>query len=518
MKFKIYFVILFTYSINLFAAEHLVQKNADDHGPDIPTVGSSLFDKLYSKKNSDGKVVYDFDNNLKGLVDKNQMTGDFIQVMFPFSRSLQRPQDLSYNPLLNPRVVFSPRGDKWSLVRGKLFFGFVEAKDQAEVISYNDEAGRFEYQLITELSTKPKVFYVNRGKCLTCHQGLAPIFSTPAWTDSSLGAMGTLLEAGLKLKDSNKEILVKRLFGTSLIQEQVGTFDRLVRESNEITRNERLWVHGCDTDNRCRLGLLLNTLARSSQISRDYINYSRSVVESSEFSKQRFFSSFLSAFDIGVSNKIREYGSVENIALSGDAIFEIITNLSILSDEDNPATKRPRPIAAKGVFNRLFGFLNSDRRVLYGEIRDVNEIAQILIDLYREDHSIFHKSAINKIKIMSVLLERAGSKKSMAYSQWIQKETPEKVLFKGHIQPIFKRKELNIFSKYCYSCHAVGLMFPPQFLIGTEEEVISKISALKPKILFKLENNLMPPNNIKREQLKKYGDYNRLIEYLNSLD
>jgi hypothetical protein len=75
-----------------------------------------------------------------------------------------------------------------------------------EVISYNDEAGRFEYQLVKNYSKNPKVYYVTRGKCLSCHQGQAPIFSIPSWADTSLNQnMSKLIASKLGIKESNSK-------------------------------------------------------------------------------------------------------------------------------------------------------------------------------------------------------------------------------------------------------------------------------------------------------------------------
>ena len=54
--------------------------------------------------------------------------------------------------------------------------------------------------------------------------------------------------------------------------------------------------------------------------------------------------------------------------------------------------------------------------------------------------------------------------------------------------------------------------------MGTETEVVDQIRNLKDKIFYKLENNLMPPNPASRDELKKSGDYSKLIDYLNRLE
>lgn len=519
MRILLFFITLIIYlgSFQLMAAPNHVPRDVDDHGPNLPAIGSSLFDKIYSKKNSSGQVVHDVPYPLDQFLSRIGMSGNFVHIMMPFSRSLQRPNNLSYDPILNPRIVFSPREDLFSLTRGKLFFGYVEARDQLEVISYNDEAGRFEYQIITDYSKDPKVFYVNRGKCLSCHQGQAPIFSPPGWSDTSVGIMGRLIDTKLKLNGTTRDKWIESLFGVNKTQEQVAVFDSLVRESNSITFDERTWVYGCGGDNKCRLGLLINTLSRNSRYTEQYVEHSRSIIENSPLVYQNYFSSFLTDFDIGAKDVVKKYGSLLNVVTSSDALLELITNIYNLSPKDNPATKRSFSLIGKDLVRPLSGFLNSDLEILRAEIQNTNTIAEVLIDLFNQGHFIFAQDAINKLDVMAAVLEKVNSPKAKQYSQWSHRLTPEKKLFDRHIQPVFATAQLNILSRHCSTCHASGLDFPPQYLLGSEQEVIGKVTQLKEKMLFKLQNNLMPPNPADRDVLKNTGDYDRVIDYLNSL-
>lgn len=510
---------------SLGAAGHHIPESADDHGPNLPTIGSSLFDKIYSKTTgkttSAGAVEYDVPYPLDRLLDKvNKRGGEFAHTLFPFSRSLQRPQDLSYDPIANPRLVFAPTKDQDSLTRGKLFFGFVKAKDQLEVISYNDEAGRYEYQIVTDYSKDPKVFYADRGKCLTCHQGQAPIFSPPAWDDSTQGVMGHLLVKKVGLTGNtiaNRKIAVQQLLGPIESHDNVAMFDALVRESNQIALDERVWLYGCGTDAKCRLGLLLRTLSPNSRYTNEYFEHARRVVTQSSLKRQKHYHSFLSSSSFGVLKVIRKYGSVDEVATNPQAWLDIIGLLYNLSPEDNPATLRPQPLDPKDLAVPFAGFLLSDQETLRQEVTDPNLVAEILIRRFEANDPLFAQDSINKLEVMHAILKEAASPEAERYSYWLKKPTPQKALFEGPLPPIFKRAELNLFSRHCSKCHAAELKFPPQFLIGTEREVVDKMADLKNRIFFKLESNLMPPNRIDREVLRSSGDYGRMIDYLNGL-
>jgi mono/diheme cytochrome c family protein len=71
--------------------------------------------------------------------------------------------------------------------------------------------------------------------------------------------------------------------------------------------------------------------------------------------------------------------------------------------------------------------------------------------------------------------------------------------------------------KNCFECHATGLRFPPQFLIGQEAEVEEKIRLIRNKMIFKLSNQMMPPSADARAQMKENGDLDTILNYLKSL-
>lgn len=498
------------------AQTHHVPLLPEDQGPNLPLVGSSVFDKAFSERDASGQMVYAIPYPLEKFVEKFGADAKYVHTILPFSRSLQRPKDLSYDPLLNPRIVFTPfdLNKKQSLFLGKIFFGYVKAKDQIEIISLNEEAGRFEYQIVTNYSKEPKAFYVDRGKCLSCHQGQAPIFSPPGWDDTSVGIMGKLLDARLALQGTTRTEFMNSYFGYGRSDEQIAVFDAFVRESNKMAFDERRWVVGCGINNACRLGLLLNTLARTSMDGQPYIDYSWKILSQSVLARQNKFSSFLTAFDLNATAITRKYGGLKEVVTHPEAILEIISGIYNLNEANNPASRREMSVSNSELFEPLSLFSQDELQILQQEFTGVRQLAGLLIKLFAENNSIYTESAINTPKIMYVLLSAIGSEKYHQYEYWLQKETPPKKIFEGQTIPIFATAELNIFSQRCHKCHAAGLSFPPQFLLGTEAQVVSQIRGLRDRILYKLENNLMPPNPMSREQLRNSGDYDKLISYL----
>ncbi len=70
-------------------------------------------------------------------------------------------------------------------------------------ISYNEKAGRFEFQVVHNYGPglTPTVSYASRPLCMGCHQNGGPIWSEPPWEETN----------------SNPRIV-------SLLQEQNGSF------------------------------------------------------------------------------------------------------------------------------------------------------------------------------------------------------------------------------------------------------------------------------------------------------
>ena len=141
---------------------------------DLPPEGTrSLFDHLITQNEGIPFPFSEFSNLLTNVSPNNEPP---LSVLIPNGRSLLKGQ--ADNTL--PRIILSPDFQAPNTptglglnTQGQLFMGFVEAADEIEVISYNEAAGRFEYQLVQNYceGCVPRVVYARRAICLTCHQG-----------------------------------------------------------------------------------------------------------------------------------------------------------------------------------------------------------------------------------------------------------------------------------------------------------------------------------------------------------
>ena len=63
-------------------------------------------------------------------------------------------------------------------IKNRVSLGHQPKADTIEVISYNEQAGRFEFQVVSDYREggEPKVEYAKRALCMSCHQSGGPIF------------------------------------------------------------------------------------------------------------------------------------------------------------------------------------------------------------------------------------------------------------------------------------------------------------------------------------------------------
>ena len=179
-------------------------------GPSQPPAGRSLFDYLFTETaNGEGKYAIPFpfaqlvERIKQQLPETAVSNGGILKVLIPMGRSLVRNAsrpDYFSSARLVLAVGAPPRFDPdhaGLLLKDRLYIGYMEQDELLEVISYNEAAGRFEFQLVEDYGPdkEPKVSYANRQLCIACHQNAAPIFSRQQWDETNANpAIDELLE------------------------------------------------------------------------------------------------------------------------------------------------------------------------------------------------------------------------------------------------------------------------------------------------------------------------------------
>lgn len=147
----------------------------------------SLFDHLVAQ--ADG-VPWPFEK-LVALVGQQDPSGAKpLTLLIPDGRSLLKGQSDDAHPRVLLAADYQAPGSPVSLglsTRGQLFLGFTEQANEIEVISYNEAAGRFEFQLVQDYRANGarKLVYAKRAICESCHQGGTPIFSVRPWNETN---------------------------------------------------------------------------------------------------------------------------------------------------------------------------------------------------------------------------------------------------------------------------------------------------------------------------------------------
>ncbi len=238
-------------------------------GDNLPPAGRSLFDQLFAVDRN-GRASIDLPFPFEALLARldAQLAGDpgsalppAKRVLIPLGRSLQRtaaaPDYFAY-----PRVVVAvdaqPASNSAPYLKDRLYIGYQERSAVLEVISYNEGAGRFEFQLVKDYRTggRPQVVYANRTLCFACHQNGAPIFSRALWdeTNANPQAAALLAASGQHFYGIAPERGIDIPYA----------IDNATERANGFALTQRLWREGCGGDDpaarRCRAGLFAAAL------------------------------------------------------------------------------------------------------------------------------------------------------------------------------------------------------------------------------------------------------------------
>ncbi|MBN8442839.1 MAG: hypothetical protein J0M28_14240, partial [Thauera sp.] len=231
-------------------------------GPDLPPAGRSLFDELIeAATDSAVRVPFPFPALLRVIareLDAGQPSGGVSVVLIPLGRSLQRHAAGDLDAFRYPRVVAAVTGEPppaaapgHLYLRDRLYVAYHEKAAALEVISYNEAAGRFEFQLVHDYREggTPQVGYASRTLCLACHHGAAPIFSRQSWDETSASAAvaARLAATGLSYYG------LPWRHGVDIPD----AIDTATARANLLGTTQRLWREGCasqarDTAVTCR--------------------------------------------------------------------------------------------------------------------------------------------------------------------------------------------------------------------------------------------------------------------------
>lgn len=212
-------------------------------GSNAPPTGRSVFDAL----TADG-VPFPLEALVRKIEARSCAGGRCTTaVLIPLGRSLQRtaaaPDFFNF-----PRVVVAVTGEGRGPVHAKdrLYLGYQERSQLIEVISYNEAAARFEFQLVRNYAqgTQPEIVYAERAVCTSCHQNHAPIFSRQVWDETNANP-----RAADRLASSTGRA---QLYGVPIRRgiDFPNSIDDSTDRANAFGMTQRIWRDACDS--KCR--------------------------------------------------------------------------------------------------------------------------------------------------------------------------------------------------------------------------------------------------------------------------
>ncbi len=484
---------------------------------DLPPDGTrSLFDHLIA---ANGQIPYPFPK-LVELIAKNDPDGAKpLTVLIPHGRSLLKGLADDRHPRVLAAADFQAAATPASLglsPRGQLFLGFVENASEIEVLSYNEAAGRYEFQLVQNYCAGciPKLVYAKRAICTTCHQGAVPIFPQRPWNETN-GAPATAA-AVQAARGNDQPYLDVPLSNALAVPER---FDQLTDVGGFIPATQRLWIDACGASADCRrtmLKLALNWLENPASFD----------AQSADAMKLRELLAagwpkggiVVAESDLLNRDPIEEGRGIKGWwrrltttqPKPGDGAktnedLEAFDRLPKLKAAFDPLSSRPpkRVLAATdldGVYGLAALFSDADRQLL--ETAAGFDAAKLAAAVDRIDDAFFAPAVYSRVKTLNALLAALGGQPlnyccldTAELSPPIASGEPPVVLAAG--------SPLAHFEQYCFACHRGNPSKKLNFMSGPDEATVLANVKAKDAIREALDwsryqgtdkaNKLMPP-------------------------
>ncbi len=495
---------------------------------DLPPEGTrSLFDHFVAQQ--DG-LAYPFDRLLAQIQANSPAAEAPKAVLIPHGRSLLKGQADEALPRIIAAADFEQDNNDASLglkARGQLFLGFVERANEIEVISYNELAGRYEFQLVQNYCADcvPRIVYAQRAVCSTCHQGKAPIFPLRSWNETN--AHEAVAQSIADARGNNQPY-----FGVAIRQPLAAPerIDFLTDIANFVPVTQRLWIDACGEGGaECRR--LMFSLALQYAISPGSFRE-----DSAEAEALRVFQrTNLPTKGIAVASPdlINRDPIAEQQGLKGwwrklttrqiktgdgatnNEDLSAFEKLPPLPSELDPLTKRPpiQVITAEDL-SAVYGLA---ALLTLADIKEISafsrfDVARVRNRVAQMPEDLFQPKPFVRVHMLNALLA-----KDRAYCCLNTDEMSEPITSAEPPLKINQHLVLKEFERYCFACHRGNPAKRLNFMAGADEgQVLASIRQTR-DIRDALDwaryqntdkaNKLMPPvDSVQYQRLQRDGE------------
>jgi len=475
----------------------------DAYGDDLPPAGASLFDQRIAALGGPAALPYPFERLLQHLEGEGHCADlpdgrCLVRVLIPIGRSLQR---LAAAPAFfkHPRILAAmagePGGDS-PPQRDRLYLGHVGNSGIIEVISYNEAAARFEFQLVHDYraGATPRVVYASRALCLSCHQNHAPIFSRPLWQETNANPAVAVRLAPWQNRFA--DIPVRR--GVDL----PAAIDAATARANRFMLWQTLWQTGCgdgERGARCRAALFEAALHYRATGRHDYAAGLREAIRPAFAAAwQALWPAGLALPDPNIPN--RDPLPADGAVSSGPTLANIPAPYEPLIPR---APLEIWPQADDGRINEtiagLADFLGerdlaridatlTGRASVRGDFTAVSRAIAALAaspavtspDITSPDAGPFAATPFRRAPLMAALLAQLGAPAT--------REPPAPTVAPAaRDTPQFPpAPSAGLFQRYCTPCHRTPAESPPNFLHGDDATVRARLKHCAARIRYRL--------------------------------
>ena len=495
---------------------------------DLPPPGTrSLFDHLIAQNDV---LPYPFEK-LVALIAKQSPEGQApLTLLIPKGRSLLKAQADFAHPRVLVAADFQAPDTPAALglaPRGQLFMGFVENAGEIEVISYNEAAGRFEFQLVQDYRPGgvPRIVYARRAICTTCHQAGAPIFPQRPWNETN--GQPEIAAKIREARGSDLAYLGVPLSNPLAVPER---FDELAEVGNFLVATQKIWIDACADSSDCRRQMLKVAL--------------RYLWNPAEFDDQQADAQTLRALQaqhwpkegvaVGQKTIPNRDPLAESRGIKGwfhDLITTRNTEPGARNNEDLDAFERlpklpaaldpltPRPPLRVLTASDIDGAFGLASMITEPDFKALEQAAgfkleRLLAAVDHADAALYTAQPFSRVKAVRALLAALGSKTGTAYCCLDTKDLSPPVALGVPPLKISEGSPLKNFQHYCFACHRGNPSKRLDFMAGaTESETLANIKA-KSEIRDVLDweryrntdkaNKLMPPaDSTQRKMLEE---------------